>query len=204
MRTIPSSLAASAIAVLLFVGCSASDTTNTSTPSAPAGTASSTGTATPTRATSPSASTTMTMDHSADGGPAPAGIKPATNAKYPVGSTVTLTADHMAGMKGASATVVGAFSTTTYAVTYTPTTGGQKVVDHKWVVQEELSGVGSTRVPDGGQVTIEAEHMPGMKGATGIVVSSTTEPVYMVDYTAHGMTMKNHKWVVQSEIQPAH
>lgn len=202
MRTLARSLALPAVAALAFAGCSTTGTTSGS-PSATATVAAST--ATPATTGSPSASATAStaMHHKADGGPAPAGMKPATNAKYPVGSKVTLTADHMPGMQGAPATVVGVYSTTTYAVTYTPTTGGPKVVNHKWVVQEELAGVGSTRVANGGAVTIEADHMPGMKGARGSVVSSTTEPVYIVDYTSHGMTMKNHKWVVESEITPA-
>ena len=32
---------------------------------------------------------------------------------------------------------------------------------------------------------------------------STDETVYMVDYETDGMKMTNHKWVVESEIQPA-
>ena len=45
-------------------------------------------------------------DHPADGGPAPAGIAEATDPTYPVGTEVTLTADHMPGMDGATATTV--------------------------------------------------------------------------------------------------
>ena len=70
------------------------------------------------------------------------------------------------------------------------------------MVQEELKGVGSERLADGTEVTIEADHMPGMKGATGTIASSTTQIVYMVDYEADGMTMKNHKWVVEDELAP--
>ncbi|MDY6054980.1 YdhK family protein [Micrococcus sp.] len=147
-------------------------------------------------------------DHPADGGPAPAGIRTAESPEYPVGTEVTLAADHMPGMDGATATVVGAFDTVTYAVTYTPTDGGPEVEDHKWVVQEELRTPDGAQLPpralaDGAEVTIEADHMAGMHGAQGTVDSSTTEPVYMVDYTADGMQMRNHKWVVESELQPA-
>ncbi|MDO4919078.1 YdhK family protein [Kocuria sp.] len=140
--------------------------------------------------------------HAMDGGPVPEGIVAAEKPTYPVGTEVTLTTDHMAGMKGAPATVVGAYDTVTYAVDYTPTDGGPKVADHKWVVQEELKGLGSERLADGTEVTIEADHMPGMKGAQGTIASATTQSVYMVDYEADGMTMKNHKWVVEDEMAP--
>ncbi|QYF85490.1 YdhK family protein [Brevibacterium sp. PAMC21349] len=35
--------------------------------------------------------------------------------------------------------MVGAYDTTAYAVTYTPTTGGPKVKNHKWVIESKLS-----------------------------------------------------------------
>lgn len=138
-----------------------------------------------------------------DGGPAPAGIKTAAAPKYPVGTKVILTADHMMGMDGAKATIVGAYSTYTYAVDFAPTTGGEPVKDHKWVVQQEIKDAGSKRLADGTEVTLEAEHMKGMKGAKATIASSTDETVYMVDYEAGGMKMTNHKWVVESEIKPA-
>ena len=131
-------------------------------------------------------------------GEAPRAEKPT----YPVGTQVTLPPDPMEGMKDAPATVVGAYKPVTYPVNYTPTDGGPEVTNHKWVVQEELKGVGSERLADGTEVTIEADHMPGMKGATGTIASSTTQTVYMVDYEADGMTMKNHKWVVEDELAP--
>ncbi|MFK4495640.1 YdhK family protein [Dermacoccus sp. GAS27A] len=143
------------------------------------------------------------MEHPMDGGPAPAGIEEATSPKYPVGTKVTLTADHMEGMDGAKATIVGAFDTYTYAVNFTPTTGGAPVKDHKWVVQQEIKDAGTKRLPDGTEVTLEAEHMEGMKGAKATIAFSTDQTVYMVDYEAGGMKMTNHKWVVESEIKPA-
>lgn len=143
------------------------------------------------------------MEHPMDGGLAPEGITEAPSPKFPVGTEVTLTADHMEGMDGAKATIAGAFDTYTYAVSYTPTTGGDPVNDHKWVVQEEIKDAGDERLADGTEVTLEAEHMAGMKGAKATIDSSTDETVYMVNYEADGMTMTNHKWVVESEIQPA-
>ena len=143
------------------------------------------------------------MAHSPDGGPVPAGMTVAADPQFPVGSRVTLTADHMEGMDGAPATVVGAYTTYTYAVDYTPTTGGEPVTDHRWVVQEEIRDAGDARLPDGAPVILEADHMEGMQGAEATIARSTDEMVYVVDYEADGMTMTNHKWVVESEMQPA-
>ncbi|MGJ0184259.1 YdhK family protein [Corynebacterium glyciniphilum] len=143
------------------------------------------------------------MEHPMDGGPVPEGMVEATDPEYPVGTEVTLTTDHMEGMDGAPATVVGAYDTYTYAIDYTPTTGGQPVTDHRWVVQEELEDSGDDRLADGTEVTVDADHMEGMDGATATIASSTDETVYVVDYDADGMTMTNHKWVVESEMQPA-
>ena len=143
------------------------------------------------------------MEHPMDGGPAPEGIETAASPTYPVGTEVTLTADHMEGMDGANATIAGAYDTYTYAVDFTPSTGGEPVKDHKWVVQQEIKDAGDERLADGTEVTLEAEHMEGMEGAKATIASSTDETVYMVDYESDGMTMTNHKWVVESEIKPA-
>ena len=80
-----------------------------------------------------------------DGGPAPEGIAEASDPAYPVGTEVQLTADHMEGMDGATATISGAFDTYTYSVNYTPAGGGAPVTDHKWVVQEEIEDAGDGR-----------------------------------------------------------
>ncbi|PNL18120.1 YdhK family protein [Micrococcus sp. FDAARGOS_333] len=143
------------------------------------------------------------MEHPMDGGPAPEGIEGAASPTYPVGTEVTLTADHMEGMDGANATIAGAYDTYTYAVDFTPSAGGEPVKDHKWVVQQEIKDAGDERLADGTEVTLEAEHMEGMKGAKATIASSTEETVYMVDYESDGMTMTNHKWVVESELKPA-
>ncbi len=143
------------------------------------------------------------MDHPADGGPVPEGMVEASDPEYPVGSEVILTTNHMHGMEGATATIVGAYDTFTYAVTYMPTDGGPQVTDHKWVVQEEIENAGTARLADGTTVTLLANHMAGMEGATATIAFSTDETVYVVDYEADGMKMTNHKWVVASEIAPA-
>lgn len=141
-------------------------------------------------------------DHQPEGGPPPAGIEKAGSPTYPVGTKVTLTADHMSGMEGAEATISGAFDTTTYSVNYTPTDGGQRVTDHKWVVHEDLQDPGEAPLADGTEVVLAADHMPGMDGAEATIESSTDETVYMVDLTMDGMKMTNHKWILESEIQP--
>ena len=143
------------------------------------------------------------MEHPMDGGPAPEGIAEASEPTYPVGTEVQLTADHMEGMEGATATISGAFDTYTYSVNYTNAGGGDPVTDHKWVVQEEIEDAGDERLTDGTEVTLLAEHMEGMEGVKATIASSTDETVYMVDYETDGMKMTNHKWVVESEIQPA-
>lgn len=143
------------------------------------------------------------MDHPADGGPVPAGMTEAADPEFPVGTKVVLDADHMHGMDGATATIVGAYDTFTYAVDFTPTTGGDLITDHKWVVQEEIEDAGDARIPDGTEVTLKAAHMDGMDGATATISDSTDETVYVVDYEADGMMMTNHKWVVESEIESA-
>lgn len=142
------------------------------------------------------------MDHPQDGGPVPEGMTEATNPEYPVGSEVRLTADHMHGMDGATATIAGAYETYTYSVDYTPTDGGDPVEDHKWVVHEEIEDPGDERLAEGSEVTLLADHMEGMQGVTATIASATDETVYVVDYEADGMTMTNHKWVIDSEIEP--
>lgn len=139
-------------------------------------------------------------DHPSDGGPAPAGMVVADDPLYPLGSEVIINADHMPGMVGSKGKVVGAFKTYTYSVDYMPTDGSAMVTDHRWVVQEELENVGKERLADGTEVTIAADHMKGMKGASGSIAHSTEETVYMVDFEAGGMSMKNHKWVTESEL----
>ena len=143
------------------------------------------------------------MDHPADGGPVPANMVEAENPTYPVGTEVKLTADHMAGMDGEIATIVGAYDTYTYSVSFVPTTGGPEITDHRWVVQEELKDAGNDRLADGTEVTITANHMTGMDGAAATIDYSTDETVYVVDYEADGMLMTNHKWVTESEGEPA-
>ncbi|WP_409305736.1 YdhK family protein [Peribacillus sp. SCS-155] len=143
------------------------------------------------------------MNHSGSA-KVPEGLKTKENPTYKVGSEAIIKADHMEGMNGATAKIVGAYETTAYAVTYTPTTGGEKVTNHKWVIHEELKDAPAQPLKAGDEVTLEADHMEGMNGAKAVIDSAEQTTVYMFDYTptTGGETMKNHKWVVESELAP--
>lgn len=143
------------------------------------------------------------MKHTGSG-EVPKDLKKAENPKYEVGSKAIIKADHMEGMDGAKAKIVGAFDTTAYVVTYTPTTGGKPVKNHKWVIQEEIQNAGNKELKQGDKVKLNADHMKGMKGASAVIESSEKTTVYMVDYTptTGGEKVKNHKWVTESELQP--
>lgn len=143
----------------------------------------------------------MEMNHSGSSD-IPKGMKEEKNPTYKVGSQVIIHANHMEGMNGAKAIVKAPYATTAYMVNYKPTTGGAEVKNHKWVVQEEIKGAGNKTLKPGTKVTLEADHMKGMKGASAEIVSSKKTTVYMVDYTPTngGEKVKNHKWVTEDEL----
>lgn len=91
------------------------------------------------------------MNH-ASSGEVPTTLKNADNPMYPVGSTAVIINGHMEGMKGAEATIVGAYDTTAYMISYEPTTGGKRVENHKWVIHEELLNPGSEPLTSGTEV----------------------------------------------------
>lgn len=148
------------------------------------------------------------MDHSSmdmsSSGDVPEGLKAAENPTYPVGSKAIIQSDHMEGMKGAEATIVGAYDTTVYTISYTPTTGGERVENHKWVIHEELIDAGEAPLAPGTEAKTEASHMEGMAGTTIEIDSAEQTTVYMVDFktTTGGEEVKNHKWVTESELSP--
>ncbi len=192
-------LLAAGLTLALPLAACGNDATNTTSTDAPGTSATST-TSSPSPEHAPTdPAHAQGHHHHADGGPAPEGIAPAANPTYPVGTAVRLTADHMPGMQGVEATVSGAYSTYAYAVTYAPTPEG---TEHRWVVQEEIEGAGDARLPDGAEVRLAANHMPGMEGASATVDFSTDETVYMVDYGSGDQRVENHKWVVESEMEP--
>ena len=151
--------------------------------------------------TNSSSEESMEMNHSGSG-EVPGGLKVAENPTYKVGSQAILETDHMEGMKGAEATIVGAFDTTAYTISYTPTTGGERVENHKWVIQEEIKDAGDETLEPGTEVTVEADHMVGMDGATAEIDSSEQTTVYMINYTptTGGEEVTNHKWVTEDEL----
>ncbi|PGT79598.1 YdhK family protein [Bacillus sp. AFS040349] len=148
------------------------------------------------------------MDHSNmdmnNSGEVPEGLEVAKNPTYKVGSQAIINDAHMEGMKGAVATIVAAYDTTVYTISYTPTTGGERVENHKWVIHEEIKDAGEEPFEPGTEVSIEASHMEGMEGVTAEIDSAEEMTVYMVDYTPTngGEEVKNHKWVTESELSP--
>ncbi len=137
-----------------------------------------------------------------DSGEIPEGLKEAENPTYNVGETATITDGHMEGMEGAEATIVGAFDTVAYEVSYDPTNGGPREENHKWVIHEEIADAGEEPFEPGDEVTLEANHMEGMEGATATIDDAKSTTVYMIDYqpTTGGEEVKNHKWVTDSEL----
>ena len=142
------------------------------------------------------------MEHDQTG-ELPKGIKLELDPKFKVGSKVKIIAgnDHMTGMNGATATIVGAYESTAYEVTYMPTDGGPKVNAHKWIIQEEIKDAKLEPYKIGDTVVLNAKHMKGMLGATGTIDSVQPTTVYMVDLTTtDGMNMKNHQWMIENEL----
>ncbi|MBP2078059.1 YdhK family protein [Oceanobacillus polygoni] len=148
------------------------------------------------------------MDHSemnmSGSGEVPKDLKEAENPTYEVGSQAIIEAEHMDGMKGAEAKIVGAYDTTVYTVSYTPTTGGEEVTNHKWVIHEEFENPGEAPLEAGTEVTMNTDHMKGMDGAVAKIDSAEETTVYMVDFVpaTGGEEVTNHKWVTESELSP--
>lgn len=143
----------------------------------------------------------MEMNHSSSG-EVPDDLQEAENPTFEVGSQAVIETDHMEGMNGAEATIAGAYDTTAYAVTYTPTTGGEPVENHKWVIHEELENPGDEPLEPGDEATIATDHMEGMDGTTATIDSAKETTVYMVDFTptTGGAPVTNHKWVTEEEL----
>lgn len=137
-----------------------------------------------------------------ESGEIPAGLEEAENPMYEVGESVILQHGHMPGMEGAEATIVGAFDTTAYEVSFDPTNGGEREENHRWVIHEEISESTEGAFEPGEEVTLEARHMEGMEGATATIDDAVTSTVYMVDYqpTDGGEVVRNHKWLTEEEL----
>lgn len=137
-----------------------------------------------------------------ESGEIPTGLQVSENPKYEIGETVEIQTDHMEGMDGAEATIIGAFDTVAYEVSYDPTNGDPRETNHKWIIHEEIKDAGVDAIEPGTEVILNANHMEGMQGATAIIDSAEKTTVYMIDYepTNGGEMVKNHKWVTASEV----
>lgn len=133
-------------------------------------------------------------------------LTPAESPKYPVGTQVVIDTDHMPGMQGAKGVVSGAFDTTVYAVDYTAA-DGTAVVNHRWVIAEEIENSAGKTFAVGDTVTLGMGHMESLGGAglSAVIVQVVEGPVYMVDYdpTDGGARVVNHQWVSESELKSA-
>ncbi|MFG6147839.1 YdhK family protein [Halobacillus sp. B23F22_1] len=142
------------------------------------------------------------MDHSGSG-EVPDDLEEAEDPTFEEGDQAIITASHMQGMEGAEATIVGAYDTTAYVISYDPVNGGDRVEDHKWIIHEEIEEAGEESFESGDEVTIEASHMEGMDGAAGNIESAEETTAYMVDFTTTDSDEKvtNHKWVTENELK---
>ena len=134
----------------------------------------------------------------------PEGLNAAEDSTFKVGDKAILRDGHMEGMIGAEATIVGAYDTTAYSISYTPTNGKERVENHKWVVHEEIKESGEKPLQPGTKAETTASHMEGMKGTTVTIESAKSGTVYMINYnpTNGGETVTNHKWVTEDELEP--
>ncbi len=80
-------------------------------------------------------------------------------------------------------TIVGAYDTTAYIISYNPTSGGKRVENHKWIIQEEIIDASEKTFQPGEEVATEAYHMEGMKNAKVMIESAEQTTVYMIDFT---------------------
>ncbi|MDK9857880.1 DUF1541 domain-containing protein [Staphylococcus equorum] len=142
------------------------------------------------------------MEHKSEN-KVPEDMESTEESKFKKDDEVTITAGHMSGMKNAEATVKGAYETYAYVVSYTPTNGIEKVSNHKWVVNEEVADAPENGFKKGDTVKLEADHMPGMKGAEAKIDDVNKTTVYVVDYrsTENDKMVKNHKWMTSNELK---
>ncbi|QDI91963.1 YdhK family protein [Salicibibacter cibarius] len=141
------------------------------------------------------------MDHSSSG-EVPDDLEEEENPTFEVGSQAMVEGGHMEEMEGAEATIVGAYDTIAYIVSYDPTTGEERVENHEWVVHEEIEEAEEETFEPGTEVTLQADHMDGMEGAAAEIDEAEETTVYMIDYTPTdgGEEVENHKWVIEDEL----
>lgn len=142
------------------------------------------------------------MNHSSSTGVVPENLKTENNPTFPTGSEAIIQTNHMESMDQAEAVISGAYQTTAYSVSYKPTTESETVWNHKWVIHEELEDAGDAPLEPGSKVTLNADHMEGMKGAEATIETAKDTTVYMVDFvpTNGADEVLNHKWVIEDEL----
>ena len=77
------------------------------------------------------------MNHKSES-KAPDNMKSTDDSKYKKDDKITITADHMPGMKGAEAQIDDVEKTTVYMVDYKSTENDEMVKNHKWMTTDEL------------------------------------------------------------------
>lgn len=128
--------------------------------------------------------------------------KAADKPTFAIGSQVIINSAHTKGMKDAKATVVGAFDTVAYSVSYISTAGNQQVTDYKWLVNEELVDENDVAFAVGDKVVTSAAHDPGMKNAEVTIETVRPTTVYVVDYvdTENSKKINNYRWLIEDEL----
>ena len=133
-------------------------------------------------------------------------LTPAKTPLYPVGARIIIKTAHMEGMQGALGVVSGAYDTILYAVDYTDE-DGRAVINHRWVIAEEIANGAGNALKIGDTVSLGTGHMGGHGGVgkSAIIVQICRGPAYMVDYDPvdGGERVVNHQWVSEFEIEPA-
>ncbi|MBM7578057.1 YdhK family protein [Jeotgalibacillus terrae] len=137
-------------------------------------------------------------------GEIPEGLEMAEDPAFAEGDTVTINASHFPGMEGAEGTVVGAYQTNAYSISYEPSDGGDMVEDYHWVIDEETFS-SSLQAPyeEGAEVEITAQRVDGMYGVMAEIHSVQEDAtVYMVDFslTDREETVLNYKWLAEDEL----
>ena len=128
-------------------------------------------------------------------------LRKAEDPAFPVGSNVLIRTGLEEGMETVEGTVVGAYETTAYMVSYEPSDGGDTVENYKWIIHEEIEEAGPDLFARGEKVVLNASHVAGMHGADAYIEAVEATTVYMVDYVSStGEEVKNHKWFVEEEL----
>lgn len=127
--------------------------------------------------------------------------KTAANPTFPIGSKVIIKSEHSKGMKDAKATVVKAYDTIAYSVSYTPKEGAA-VKDSQWIVNEEIIDDNDVAFEVGDIVRTTASHKPDAHGVDLTIESVRPTTAYVVDYvdTNTNKKISHYQWVIEDEM----